>query len=74
MFIEEHKKSHENVVMHNTGFFINPSVPFLGASPDGLVSCDCCGVNVIEVKVLSVPKMTWSIVCPTCMRRMMMGN
>ena len=50
MFIEEHKKSHENVKMHNTGFFINPSVPFLGASPDGLVSCDCCGVNVIEVK------------------------
>lgn len=42
--------------VHDTGFFINPSVPFLGASPDGLVSCDCCGVSVIEVK------------CPFCVK------
>lgn len=25
-------------------------MPFLGSSPDGFVSCDCCGVSVIEVK------------------------
>lgn len=56
MFIDVHKESHENVKVKDTGFFINPSVPFLGASPDGFVSCDCCGVSVIEVK------------CPFCVR------
>uniref|UniRef100_A0A3Q1ED01 YqaJ viral recombinase domain-containing protein n=1 Tax=Acanthochromis polyacanthus TaxID=80966 RepID=A0A3Q1ED01_9TELE len=56
MFIDVYKKSHENVKVHDTGFFINPSVPFLGVSPDGFVSCDCCGVSVLEVK------------CPFCVR------
>ena len=56
MFLDVHKESHENVKVHDTGFFINPSVPFLGASPDGFVSCDCCGVSVIEVK------------CPFCVK------
>lgn len=56
MFTDEHKKSHENVKVHKTGLFINPCVPFLGASPDGLVSCDCCGVSVIEIK------------CPFCVK------
>lgn len=40
MFTDEHKKSHENVKVHKTGFFTNPHVSFLGASLDGLVSCD----------------------------------
>ena len=35
---------------------INPDVPFIGASPDGMVSCDCCGQNVIEIK------------CPFCVK------
>ena len=30
MFIDVHKESHENVKVHDTGFFMNPSVPFLG--------------------------------------------
>lgn len=42
--------------MSETGFFINPIVPFLGASPDGVASCHCCGVSVIEMK------------CPFCVK------
>ena len=33
-----------------SGFVINPSQPHLGASPDELVSCDCCGQGVLEIK------------------------
>lgn len=55
-FIDVPKESHENVTVHDTGFFINPSLPFLGSSPDGFVSCDCFGVSVIEVK------------CPFCVK------
>ncbi len=33
-------------------FFINTTHPFIGASPDSLVSCDCCGQGCVEVKCL----------------------
>lgn len=29
---------------------IDPNYPFLGASPDGFVTCSCCGKGVLEVK------------------------
>ena len=36
--------------MKTTGLHIDQSLPYLGASPDGLVACDCCGEGLIEVK------------------------
>ena len=50
--MEQHHKDFE---VADSGFFINPAFPHLGATPDGLVSCDCCGAGVIEVK------------CPHCL-------
>ena len=38
------------------GLFIDPYRPFLGASPDGIVNCKCCGKGVIEIK------------CPLCVK------
>jgi hypothetical protein len=35
---------------------VNPEFPFLGASPDGLIDCKCCGKGVCEVK------------CPYCVK------
>ena len=32
------------------GLLVNPIAPHLGASPDGFVSCSCCGIGVIEIK------------------------
>jgi hypothetical protein len=32
------------------GLFISPDHPFIGASPDGLVECECCGKGVVEIK------------------------
>ena len=29
---------------------VHPDFPYLGASPDGVVECDCCGRGVIEIK------------------------
>ena len=31
------------------GLHINPSFPHLGASPDGVVQCECCGNGVLEI-------------------------
>ncbi|XP_060594190.1 uncharacterized protein LOC132748587 [Ruditapes philippinarum] len=44
------KQTHTNLLIQQSGLWINPKYPFIGASPDGLVSCDCCGEGVVEIK------------------------
>ncbi len=44
------KKSHTAFSITNSGFVINPEWPFIGATPDGVVSCACCGKGVMEIK------------------------
>ena len=43
--------THEKFSVAECGFFIPPSFAFMGASPDGLISCLCCGDGLCEVKV-----------------------
>ena len=43
-------KVHINFEIANTGLIIEPLYPFMGASPDAVVSCTCCGHGVLEVK------------------------
>ena len=42
---------HQKFKISNGGFFISSNYPFIGASPDGLVHCLCCGEGVCEIKV-----------------------
>ena len=42
---------HHNFKVSDAGFYIHPEHGFLGASPDGMVDCDCCGPGVCEIKV-----------------------
>lgn len=48
--MEEH---HTNLNVRRAGLVINPKYPWLGASPDGMVTCDCHGMGVLEVKAPS---------------------
>lgn len=32
------------------GLVISPQYPYLGASPDGFIQCECCGEGIIEIK------------------------
>lgn len=41
---------HVNMTVTQTGLHIIPDVPYLAASPDALVECDCCGKGVLEIK------------------------
>ncbi|XP_026064445.1 uncharacterized protein LOC113047301 [Carassius auratus] len=41
---------HTNLKVEKCGFIINPRFPEVGASPDGLTMCDCCGKGCLEVK------------------------
>ena len=46
--------AHHQFKVVECGLFISVEYPFLGASPDGLVTCTCCGDGICEIKVSSV--------------------
>jgi len=43
-------KIHSNATFGNAGFHIHPDYNYLGATPDGFVSCSCCGSGIFEIK------------------------
>ncbi len=49
-FTEMFSKSHKNVRVTECGIFFLHEMPFLGGSPDRIISCDCCGNSCLEVK------------------------
>ena len=49
-YMYEMKKKHRDFVVSKVGLVLHPLYPFLGATPDGLVSCSCHGDGVLEVK------------------------
>ena len=44
-----HKHSHIDLCIVESGLVINPKCPFIGASPDGIISCGCCKTGVLEI-------------------------
>ena len=46
-------KSHVNHSVDLSGVILNPDFPYLGASPDGIVNCLCCGLGCLEIKCSS---------------------
>ena len=55
-------KNHLGFAISCCGFFVSVAHPFLGASPDALIQCDCCGEGVVEIK------------CPFCIRQTSLGE
>ena len=50
------ENQHLNFHMVDCGFFTSTDYPFVGTSPEFLISCDCCGEGCVEVE------------CPYCKR------
>ena len=48
-YTEMMEESHVNFRLFPCGLYINPSFPHLGATPDGIISGDCCGTG-LEIK------------------------
>ena len=44
------KQEHVNLSVRETGFHVRVDYPFLAASPDGIVSCDCHDQKLPEIK------------------------
>lgn len=41
---------HPNFLIENCGLFLSGEYPYLGATPDGIVDCSCCGRGCMEIK------------------------
>ncbi len=50
LYISEQEKHHADFSCTQVGFIIDHNNPFLGASPDGVINCSCCGKGVLEIK------------------------
>lgn len=48
-FEEDMKKCHVNTKVKESGLYLH-CVGYVGASPDGVLSCDCCGKSLVEIK------------------------
>uniref|UniRef100_A0A671VR44 YqaJ viral recombinase domain-containing protein n=1 Tax=Sparus aurata TaxID=8175 RepID=A0A671VR44_SPAAU len=49
-FVAMMKDHHKDFQMRPSGFIINPELPWIGASPDGMIACTCHGDSVLEIK------------------------
>ena len=54
--LEQYKKAsgHDQLRVFPAGLFISVEHPYVGASPDAMVCCSCCGSGICEVKVSEV--------------------
>ncbi|XP_070175403.1 uncharacterized protein [Littorina saxatilis] len=48
--VDQDVTSHDKLEVGKSGFVICEERPHLGASPDGIASCGCCGKGVLEIK------------------------
>ena len=44
------ERGHQNVKIEQCDLCVHPEKVFLGASPDALVHCSCCGDSLLEIK------------------------
>lgn len=50
MLFEKMSPLHENMKLEKCGLYISTDHPHIGASPDAVLSCDCCGKFTVEIK------------------------
>lgn len=50
MYEKVSKSQHQKFSVEENGLFVNPQWPYIGASPDGIVCCLCCGRSALEIK------------------------
>ena len=56
MYLSASKVKHSELTVTDSGLVINSKWPHIGASPDGIINCNCHGKGVLEIK------------CPYCHR------
>ena len=49
-YFERFAEIHESLMIIKSGLILHPSYPFMGATPDGIIHCSCCGSGILEIK------------------------
>ena len=49
-FAEYIRNYHQDCIISECGLVLDETMPYIGASPDQLMSCSCCGKACIEIK------------------------
>ena len=49
-YCRQQKEEHTEFSCTASGLVVNPKYPYLGATPDGWVECECCGRGIVEIK------------------------
>eukprot|EP00794_Sanderia_malayensis_P007585 gene7585-8425_t len=49
-YVDEMELVHDNFNCRESGFYVSKTEPHLGASPNGIVNCSCCGKGILEIK------------------------
>ncbi|XP_064486723.1 uncharacterized protein LOC135399024 [Ornithodoros turicata] len=49
-FIRVNSTMHKSLSINSCGLFVMKSHPYIGASPDGIITCSCCPPRLIEIK------------------------
>jgi len=62
LFTDRISKCHQNVYIKSCGLFLSPEHPYIGASPDAIMTCDCCGISPVEIK------------CPFCIKSSVLAD
>ena len=52
-YVNKVRDDHDDFAVADSGLFICKQHAFVGATPDGLVHCKCCGDGICEIKVYS---------------------
>ena len=77
-FMRTHQYHHRECTIQVPGFIVHSAFPFLGTSPDGILSCNKCGGKaLVEVKCLSSKKNfqpTTALIMNKVAKKMMMGK
>ena len=61
LYVKIMSSRHENFQVRDSGLIISTQHPYLGASPDGIISCDCCGIGVNEINAHTVKRIRVSM-------------
>ena len=49
-YLSNEMAHHDSLSVSASGLVLNETWPFLGAPPDGIVNCSCCGKGLVEIK------------------------
>ena len=50
IYVRKNKLPHINFHCQESALFISQFYPYLGTSPDGVISCNCCDQEILEIK------------------------